>query len=117
MKIEGPALIARIYVGESDQWQGRPLYEALVHLLRERGAAGATVFRGIEGFGRAARIHTSRILRLSGDLPVLIEVVDEEAKVRAILPELEGMIEGGLVTLERVDVVVYRGEPTGDTTS
>ena len=114
MRIEGPALIARIYIGESDQWHGRPLYEAIVHLLRERGIAGATVFRGIEGFGRAARIHTSRILRLSEDLPVLVEVVDEEAKLREIVPELDAMIGGGLLTLERVEVVVYRGEPAAD---
>jgi PII-like signaling protein len=113
MRIDGPALIARIYIGESDQWAGRPLYEALVHLARERGIAGATVFRGIEGFGRAARIHTSRILRLSEDLPVLVEIVDEEGKLRALLPDLDAMIGGGLVTLERVEVVVYRGETSG----
>jgi PII-like signaling protein len=110
MRIDGPALIARIYIGESDQWHGRPLSEALVHLLRERGIAGATVFRGVEGFGRAARIHTSRILRLSDDLPVLVEVVDEEPKIRAILPELDAMVSGGLITLVRVERVAYRGE-------
>jgi PII-like signaling protein len=81
VRIEGDALLVRIYIGETDQWHGAPLYHAIVELLRERGIAGATVIRGIEGFGRAARVHTTRILRLSEDLPILIETVDEEAKV------------------------------------
>ena len=108
MKIEGPALLARIYIGESDQWHGRPLYHAIVELLRDRGLAGATVLRGIEGFGRSARLHTTRILRLSEDLPVLIEVVDQEDRLRAVLPEVDAMVGDGLITLERVDVLVYR---------
>jgi PII-like signaling protein len=110
VKIEGPCLLARIYVGESDTWHGRPLYEAIVHLLRDRGLAGATVLRGIEGFGAKHQIHTTRILRLSEDLPVLIEVVDLEDKVRAIVPELDAMVSGGLITLERVEVVVHRAD-------
>jgi PII-like signaling protein len=108
MRIDGPALLVRIYIGEADHHDGRPLYEAIVHLLRERGLAGATVLRGIEGFGRKARVHTTRLLRLSEDLPVLIEFVDEEAKVRAILPEVDAMVGEGLITLERVEVVAYR---------
>lgn len=113
MKIEGTGLLARIYVGESDTWRGRPLYEAIVHLLRERGLAGATVLRGIEGFGAKQHIHTTRILRLSEDLPVLIEVVDIEERVRAVLPELDAMVTGGLITLERVEVIAYRADPGG----
>ncbi|HEU4674107.1 MAG TPA: DUF190 domain-containing protein [Candidatus Limnocylindrales bacterium] len=110
MKVEGAGLLIRIYIGESDQWHGRPLYEAIVHLLRERGLAGATVLRGIEGFGANAHIHTTRILRLSEDLPVLVEVVDEEERIRAILPELDAMVSDGLITLERVEVIAYRAD-------
>lgn len=108
MDITGTALLARIYVGEQDHWKGRPLYEAVVELLREKGIAGATVLRGIEGFGAHAHLHTTRILRLSEDLPILIEVVDREDRLRAVLPALDEMIGGGLVTLERVEVVTYR---------
>jgi PII-like signaling protein len=110
MKIEGQGLLVRIYIGESDQWQGRPLYQAIVERLRERGLAGATALRGIEGFGAKAHLHTTRILRLSEDLPILIEVVDQEDRVRAILPELDGMVGDGLITLERVEVIAYRAE-------
>ncbi len=108
MRIDGPALIARIYIGESDHWEGKPLYEAIVLRLRERGLAGATVLRGIEGYGRAARLHTAHILRLSDDLPILVEVVDREDRLRAVLPEIDAMVEGGLITLEPVEVVAYR---------
>ena len=110
MKIEGQGLLARIYIGESDTWQGRPLYEAIVHLLRDRGLAGATVLRGIEVFGARHHLHTTRILSLSTDLPVLIEVVDQEDRVRAILPEIDGMVADGLITLEKVEVIAYRAE-------
>jgi len=108
-RIHGPAMIARIYIGESDHHDGRPLYEAIVALLRERGIAGATVLRGIEGFGATARLHTSRILRLSEDLPICIEIVDQEDRLRAVLPELDAMVHGGLITLQPVEVVAYRG--------
>ena len=108
MRIDGPALLARIYIGESDHHDGRPLYEAIVGLLRERGIAGATVLRGIEGYGRAARLHTSRLLRLSEDLPILIEVVDREDRLRAVLPEVDAMVGEGLITLEHVEVIAYR---------
>ncbi len=113
MKIEGQALLVRIYIGESDQWHGKPLYQAIVGFLRERGIAGATVLRGIEGFGAKAHLHTSRILQLSQDLPVLIEVVDQEDRIRGVLPELDGMVGDGLITMERVEVIAYRAEPGG----
>ena len=108
MKTEGDGLLARVYVGESDTWHGKPLYEAIVHLLLERGMAGATVLRGIEGFGAKAHLHTTRILRLSEDLPVLIEIVDQEDRINAILPELDAMVGDGLITLEKVRVIAYR---------
>jgi hypothetical protein len=114
VKIEGQGLIFRVYIGESDQWNGRPLYQAIVALLRERGLAGATVIRGIEGFGAKAHLHTSRILALSQDLPVLIETVDQEDRLRAVLPELDNMVGDGLITLERVEVIAYRANPRGD---
>jgi len=110
MKIEGQGLLARIYIGESDAWHGRPLYEAIVHLLRDRGLAGSTVLRGIEGFGAKQHLHTTRILSLSTDLPVLIEVVDQEDRIRAILPEIDAMVADGLITLERVEVIAYRAD-------
>lgn len=109
MHIEGPALLVRIYIGEADHHGGKPLYQAIVELLRARGLAGATVLHGIEGFGANARLHTTRLLRLSEDLPLLIEVVDQEDRVRAILPELDQMIGDGLITLEKVEVLAYRG--------
>ena len=111
MTIEGEALLARIYIGESDTYDGRPLYDVIVRHLRERGIRGASVFRGIEGYGRSSRVHTTRILALSEDLPLLIEAVDEEARLRPVLAELEPMIGGGLVTVERIEVVVYRSRP------
>lgn len=108
MRIEGQGLLVRIYIGESDQWHGQPLYQAIVALLRERGIAGATVLRGIEGFGAKAHLRTTRILQLSQDLPVLIEVVDQEERLRAVLPELDQMVSDGLITLERVEIIAYR---------
>ncbi len=114
MRIDGPALLVRIYIGESDHHEGRPLYEAIVQLLRQRGLAGTTVLRGIEGFGRNARVHTTRILHLSSDLPILIEAVDEEAKIRAVLPELDAMVGEGLITLEKIEVIAYRSPEQED---
>lgn len=110
MKIEREGLLLRIFCGESDNWHGKPLYEAIVRKLREEGMAGATVLRGIEGFGAHSRIHTSRILRLSEDLPVVIEAVDSSERINAILPELDEMIGEGLITLERVQVIAYRAD-------
>jgi PII-like signaling protein len=114
VKIEGSALLARIYIGESDRWEGRPLYQAIVETLRAEGMAGATVLRGIEGYGRAARVHTAHILRLSEDLPILIEVVDQEDRLRAILPRIDAMVDGGLITLEHVEVIAYRSPDPGE---
>ena len=108
MKIEGTGLLIRIYIGETDRWHEKPLYQAIVELLRTRGIAGATVLRGIEGYGARSHLHTTRILRLSEDLPVLIEVVDAEERIRAILPELDAMVGDGLITLEHVEVITYR---------
>jgi hypothetical protein len=111
MKLEGTGLLVRIYIGESDRWHGRPLYQAIVEFLRERHIAGATVLRGIEGFGAKSHLHTTRILRLSEDLPVLIEIVDEESRLRAVLPDLDAMVTDGLITLEKVEVIAYRAKP------
>ena len=102
--------LLRIFIGESDTYEGRPLYEAIVLALRKEGLAGATVLRGIEGFGKSSRLHTAHILRLSEDLPIVIECVDTAEKIEAILPTLDTMIGAGLVTMERVDVRVYRAE-------
>ena len=102
MKITGEGKLLRIFIGESDTLRGHALYDVIVRKARELGLAGATVWRGIEGFGAASRIHTAKILRLSEDLPIVIEIVDGEEKIRAALPELDALIEaagcGGLVT-------------------
>ena len=107
MRIDGPALQLRIYIGEADHESGKPLYQAIVERLRERGVAGATVLRGIEGFGANAHLHTTRLLRLSEDLPVVIEIVDTEAHVEKLLPILDEMVSEGLVTAEKVRVIKY----------
>lgn len=116
-RFTGERTLMRIFVGESDrcsqgEHKGEPLYQALVSRFRERGFAGATVLRGISGFGASARIHTDRIVRLSLDLPIVIEVVETEERIQEVLPELDLMIGGGLITLERVRVILYR--PDGD---
>jgi len=100
-------------VGESDKSGGRPLYEVIVRRARERGLAGATVLRGIEGFGAASRIHTAKILRLSEDLPIVIEIVDAPHKIEGFLPELDTLIPEGLVTIEKVRVITYRHNAGG----
>jgi PII-like signaling protein len=110
MKISGEAKLVRIFIGESDRWQGAPLYEAIVRKVREMGLAGATVIRGVEGFGANSLIHTAKILRLSEDLPVLIEIVDKEERIAAILPVLDEMIGEGLITMERVEIIKYTHE-------
>lgn len=107
-RIEDGRLL-RIFVGESDVHEGRPLYEAILEFLRREGLAGATVLRGVAGFGRSSVLHTARVLRLSEDLPMVIECVDTAERIEAILPSLDGVVEEGLVTLERVQVVAYRG--------
>jgi uncharacterized protein len=109
----GERTLMRIHVGESDKHQGKPLYEAIVSLLRARGFAGATVLRGIMGFGATARVHTEKVLRLSLDLPIVVECIESEEKIQEILPELDLMIGGGLVTLERARVITYRPANSG----
>ena len=111
MKLEGEGTLLRIYIGELDKWHHVPLYEAIVLKARERGLAGATVLRGPMGFGAHSHLHTSKILRLSEDLPVLIEIVDKEEKITAFLPELDEMVRDGMVTLEKVHVIKYQGNP------
>lgn len=106
--LQGERTLMRIHIGESDKFHGKPLYEAIVTLLRQRGYAGATVVRGIMGFGATARVHTEKNLRLSLDLPIIVECIETEEKIQAILPELDGMIGGGLITLERARVIAYR---------
>jgi uncharacterized protein len=108
MKSESEAHLLRIFIGESDQHQGRPLYEVIVEAARKRGLAGATVLRGVLGFGANSRIHTSKILRLSEDLPVVIEIVDRPDRIGGFLPELDSWIGEGLITLEKVRIVAYR---------
>ncbi len=111
MKLDGDGFLLRIYLGELDKWHHQPLYEAIVLKARERGLAGATVLRGSMGFGAHSRMHTAKILRLSEDLPVLIEIVDTEEKINSFLPELDPILGDGLVTLEKVRVIRYRGSP------
>ena len=108
--LHGERILMRIHIGERDRYDGKPLYEAIVNLLRERHFAGATVTRAIMGFGATARLHTDKVLRLSVDLPIVVECVDSEEKIEGILPELDRMIGGGLITLEKVRVIVYRSE-------
>src|SRR5438309_9915413 len=106
MQIPQEAVLMRIFIGESDRWQHRPLYEALVLKARELHLAGATVLRGPMGFGKSSRLHTAKILRLSMDLPLVIEIVDSEEKIQGFLPVLDEMMKGGLVTLEKVRVII-----------
>jgi len=110
MQIPQDAVLLRIFIGESDRWQHRPLYEAIVLKAREMHLAGATVLRGPMGFGKSSRLHTAKILRLSMDLPLVIEIVDSEEKIQQFLPVLDQMMTGGLVTLERARVIDYRAD-------
>ena len=108
MQIPHGAVLLRIFIGESDRWHHQPLYEAIVLKARELHLAGATVLRGPMGFGKSSRLHTAKILRLSMDLPLVIEIVDGEDKINEFLPVLDPMIGGGLVTLEKVKAIEYR---------
>lgn len=108
MQIPNEGVLLRIFIGESDKWGHQSLYEAIVLKARELHLAGATVLRGPMGFGKASRLHTAKILRLSADLPLVIEIVDAEEKIQSFLPELGKMVGGGLVTLEKVTVLHYR---------
>ena len=107
-RFEGERTLMRIFIGESDKYGGKPLYEALLETFREKGLAGATVLRGIAGFGASSRVHAEKILQLSLDLPIIVEVVETEETIAALLPELDRMIGGGLITLERAHVILYR---------
>jgi len=108
MKISEEGQLLRIFIGESDRWEGKPLYEALVLKAREMGLAGATMLRGLMGYGAASRIHTAKILRLSEDLPVIVEIVDSPEKINSFLPVIDEMVQEGLVTLEKVQILLYR---------
>jgi PII-like signaling protein len=113
MHLPHEAILLRVFIGESDRWAHQPLYEAIVLKARELHLAGATVLRGPMGFGKSSRLHTAKILRLSMDLPLVIEIVDTEEKIQGFLPALDEMMKGGLVTLEQVRVIDYRasGDP------
>lgn len=108
-KIEGEQVLMRIFIGESDKWIHRPLYTALLELFRSKGLAGATVLRGVAGFGATSILHTAGIFRLSADLPLVIEVVDSQEHLDAVLPEVDRMMGGGLITMEKVRVLRYEG--------
>jgi len=114
MNIPQEAVLLRIFIGESDRWHHQPLYEAIVLKAREMHLAGATVLRGPMGFGKSSRMHTAKILRLSMDLPLIIEIVDCEEKIQTFLPVLDEMMGGGLVTLENVKCLHYRGAESKD---
>ena len=110
MELPKDAMLLRIFIGEGDELKGAPLYQKIVEKAREQKLAGATVLRGPMGFGKSSHLHTAKILRLSMDLPMVIEIVDTEEKIHGFLPHLDGMIQGGLVTLEKVQALMYRGQ-------
>jgi len=113
MRLTGPARRLTIFIGESDQYRHHPLYAEIVHRAHQAGLAGATVLRGIEGYGASSRIHTTRLLSLSEDLPVAIVIVDEAERVDAFLPQLDELVEEGLVILDDVEVIRYVGREAG----
>ncbi|MFW6082187.1 MAG: DUF190 domain-containing protein [Desulfosalsimonas sp.] len=112
MKLPSESMLLRIFIGETDKFENRPLYKVIVEEARRKGMAGATVLRGMLGFGANSRIHTAQILRLSEDLPLIIEIVDSEEKINSFLPQLDTMIGEGLVTLEKTRVITYRHNKT-----
>jgi PII-like signaling protein len=107
-KFEGERTLMRIHIGESDKWHGKPLYEAIVQMLRQEAFSGVTVLRGVAGYGGSSIYHTDKVLRLSQDLPIILEVVEYTERIEKILPRLDEMVEGGLITLEKVRVILYR---------
>ena len=111
MRFAGEGKLLKVFIGESDLHGGKPLYQALVERVRAEGLAGATVLRGIEGFGASSHLHTSRILRLSEDLPIVVEIVDTTENIDRILPVVDEMVGDGMVTVERVEVLTYRASP------
>ena len=108
MKIPADGKLLRIFIGEQDKWHGQPLYEAIIHLAKKEGMAGATATKGFMGFGAKSHMHTTKLLRLSEDLPIVIEIVDSEEKINTFMPHLDEMVKEGLITLERANVVMYR---------
>ena len=112
-RFEGERTLMRIHIGESDKWHGKLLYEAIVQLLRAEGFSGVTVLRGVGGYGSTSVYHTEKILRLSQDLPIVLESVEFSERIEQILPKLDEMIGGGLITLEKVRVILYRSVPGG----
>jgi PII-like signaling protein len=108
MSLPTEGKLLRIFVGENDRWHGKPLYEAIVLEARQRGLAGATVIKGFMGFGAHSRIHTAKLLELSQDLPIVVEIVDAPERIEAFMPTLEEMVGDGLITLERAEVLLYR---------
>lgn len=109
-RFEGERTLMRIHIGESDRWHGKPLYEAIVEMFRRENFSGVTVLRGVGGYGSSSIYHTEKVLRLSEDLPIIIETVEYTERIEAILPRLDDMIGGGLVTLEKVRVILYRSK-------
>lgn len=114
MKRESEAVLLRIFVGESDEYEGKKLYQYLIEMLKEEGIAGATVLRGIAGFGKTSHIHTTSILRLSTDLPIVIEITDRKENIDRIKPKLDEVIKEGLITEERVRIILYEGKSKKD---
>lgn len=108
MKIPTDGKLLRIFLGEQDKWNGQPLYEAIIHLAKKEGMAGATALKGFMGFGAKSHLHTTKLLRLSEDLPIVIEMVDSEEKINRFLPHLDEMVQEGLITLEKAHVILYR---------
>jgi uncharacterized protein len=107
-RFEGERTLMRIHIGESDKWHGRALYEAVVEMLRKEKFSGVTVLRGVAGYGGSSVYHTDKLLRLSQDLPIILEIVETTERIEQILPRLDAMVEGGLITLEKVRVILYR---------
>jgi len=108
MRLPKEGQLLRIFIGEKDKWNGKPLFEEIVHLARKEGLAGATVLKGFLGFGAKSHLHTAKLLRLSEDLPIIVEIVDTEEKIQPFMLHLDEMVQEGLVTLEKANVVMYR---------
>jgi hypothetical protein len=108
MKLPSDGKLLRIFIGEQDKWHGKPLYEEIVFLAKKVPLAGATVIKGVMGFGCKSHMHTAKLLRLSEDLPMIIEIVDSEEKINSFIPQLDEMVQEGLITLEKVNVIMYR---------